>query len=370
MDPEISFELITRHLPEVHGKQILKKIIDARPLEIYWGTAPTGKIHLGYFVPALKIADFLQAGCNVTVLIADWHAYLEESKSSPKLETLEKRSIYYETMIKEMLKILNVDISRIKFVRGTSFQFEKAYTMDKDRFARMTTVKQAQHAGAEVVKQSNNPYLTCLMYPIMQALDEVHLHVDAQFGGIDQRKIFMFAREHLPKLGKQGKNPMDKGLKYHKRIHLMNEMVPGITLTKHEETKDDSDNISTKMSASNAKTKIDLLAGSKAIKKVINGAYCLEGDAEDNSLMVILEKVIFRILTHKKEKFLVHREEEYGGNIFFDDIESVKKAFSDKTLHPQDFKNGISHFLAVTLKPIRDAFSSKEMQKLVREAYK
>ena len=25
--------------------------------------------------------------------------------------------------------------------------------------------------------------------------------VDAQFGGVDQRKIFMFARDHLPKIG-------------------------------------------------------------------------------------------------------------------------------------------------------------------------
>ncbi|KAJ8972278.1 hypothetical protein NQ314_000236 [Rhamnusium bicolor] len=46
----------------------------------------------------------------------------------------------------------------------------------------------------------------------LQALDEEYLKVDAQFGGIDQRKIFTFAEKYLPQLG------------YQKRAHLMNPM--------------------------------------------------------------------------------------------------------------------------------------------------
>ncbi len=56
-------------------------------------------------------------------------------------------------------------------------------------------------AGAEVVKQVASPLMSSLLYPILQALDEEHLGVDIQFGGVDQRKIFMFAKEHLPKVG-------------------------------------------------------------------------------------------------------------------------------------------------------------------------
>ena len=52
-------ELICKNLQEVIGKDVLDKIIEKRPLKIYWGTAPTNKIHLGYFVPILKIADFI-----------------------------------------------------------------------------------------------------------------------------------------------------------------------------------------------------------------------------------------------------------------------------------------------------------------------
>jgi hypothetical protein len=44
----------------------------------------------------------------------------------------------------------------------------------------------------------------------MQCLDEQYLDVDAQFGGVDQRKIFALAKEILPKVG------------FRERAHLMN----------------------------------------------------------------------------------------------------------------------------------------------------
>jgi tyrosyl-tRNA synthetase len=87
--------------------------------------------------------------------------------------------------------------------------------MDVFRLCAMCTEHDARKAGAEVVKQSANPALSGLMYPDLQALGEVYLDVDAQFGGLDQRKIFFFTEKQLPMLG------------YHKRAHLMNPMVRG-----------------------------------------------------------------------------------------------------------------------------------------------
>lgn len=59
------YQLITRNLQETLGGEEIKKILAERDLKVYWGTAPTGKPHIGYFVPMTKIADFLQAGCQV-----------------------------------------------------------------------------------------------------------------------------------------------------------------------------------------------------------------------------------------------------------------------------------------------------------------
>lgn len=80
------------------------------------------------------------------------------------------------------------------------------------RLSSVVTEHDAKKAGAEVVKQVANPALSGLLYPGLQALDEEYLKVDAQFGGVDQRKIFTFAEKYLPTLG------------YEKRIHLMNPM--------------------------------------------------------------------------------------------------------------------------------------------------
>lgn len=62
---EVKKELITRNLQEVLGEDKLTEIIMTRDLKIYWGTATTGKPHIAYFVPMSKIADFLNAGCEV-----------------------------------------------------------------------------------------------------------------------------------------------------------------------------------------------------------------------------------------------------------------------------------------------------------------
>lgn len=57
------------------------------------------------------------------------------------------------------------------------------------RLSSVVTEHDAKKAGAEVVKQVDNATLSGLIYPLMQALDEQYLGVDAQFGGVDQRKV-------------------------------------------------------------------------------------------------------------------------------------------------------------------------------------
>ena len=56
--------------------------------------------------------------------------------------------------------------------------------MDLYRLSSLVSEHDAKRAGAEVVKQSGNAPLSGLLYPILQVLDEEHLSVDAQLGGI------------------------------------------------------------------------------------------------------------------------------------------------------------------------------------------
>lgn len=69
---DFRYHLLTRDLDEVLGGETILKILqeNERPVKCYWGTAPTGRPHVGYLVPLTKLADFLRAGVNVKVLLA------------------------------------------------------------------------------------------------------------------------------------------------------------------------------------------------------------------------------------------------------------------------------------------------------------
>ena len=158
--------LIVRNLQEVLGDDQLQKILAERDLRIYWGTATTGRPHIGYFVPMAKIADFLHAGCEVTILFADLHAFLDNMKAP--WELLAHRTVYYEHVIKSLLKSIGVPLEKLRFVRGTDFQLSREYTLDVYRLSSVVTEHDAKKAGAEVVKQVATPLLSGLLYPGLQ----------------------------------------------------------------------------------------------------------------------------------------------------------------------------------------------------------
>ena len=337
------FNLISDNLQEIIGKDKMLQILDKRELKLYWGTATTGRPHLGYFVPIMKLADFLNAGCSVTILFADLHAFLDNLKST--WDQLEYRVLYYEKVIKAMLKSRNVDLSKLKFIRGTTFQLSENYTLDMYKLSSLVTEKQAKKAGAEVVKQVKSAPLSGLLYPGLQALDEEYLDVDAQFGGVDQRKIFVYAEEFLPKLG------------YKKRIHLMNPMVPGF----QNPSKDGS-----KMSSS-SNQKIDLLDNPKTVRKKVNKAWCEEGIVEGNGLLAFCKIVIFKMLNGKP--FIIKRPEKYGGDISYLTYEKLESDFKTKSLWPGDLKSGVSDSINEMLEPIRKELSTDEVKNILNKGY-
>ena len=340
MKPQQKYDLITKNLQEVVGEEELKKILSKRNLKVYMGTAPTGNPHLGHFVTMFKLADFLQAGCEVTFLFADLHAYLDNMKSSWKL--LDKRMKYYEMVIKSMLKTIGVPLTKLKFVKGSEYQLKKEYTLDMYKMSALVSTRDTQKAGADVVKQTKTPKMSGLLYPILQSLDEEYLDVDAQFGGMDQRKIFMFAGENLPKIG------------YKKRIHLMSYLIPGLSKEG-------------KMSSSDPNSKIELDDDAKTIKKKISKAFCTDGVVQGNGLLAILEFIIFPKLEKDGGKFVINRPEQYGGKIVYSSYKDVEGDFIDNKLSSIDLKQGVGVEVANFLKPLKKILDNNK--KLEKQAY-
>ena len=349
------YNLIIKNLQEtIIDENIVKKILAVRPLKVYWGTSPTSTPSIAYFVPMMKIRDLVMAGCEVTILIADLHAVLDNLKST--FEQVEYRSQYYIAVIKAMLISLNIDINKIKFIKGSEYQLSKEYTMDMYKAHTLITVNEAKHAGAEVVKQNEHPKMAGLMYPTLQALDEQYLGVDIELSGLDQRKLFGHALNIMPKLG------------YKKRMYLMTNMISGLRTLK-QELKENQNIQDKKMSSSNKDSKIDLLDSKNQLKIKINKAYCLPGDITDNCLIEMLENLVYPILNIKGLQFVIERKEEYGGNITYVNSEDIKNDFKTSKLHPMDLKQGMINNIDLILDPIRKTFDTPEMKKLIKQAY-
>lgn len=328
MDKNAKFELVVKGLQEVDGAERIKNILDKRNLRIYWGTATTGKPHIAYFIPLIKLRDFISADCEVTILLADIHAFLDNLKAP--VDKINARVVYYQTLITAMLDFLGVDTSKVRFIKGSDFQLDKDYTFDLYKLSSFTTVHDAIKAGSQVVKQSESPLLSSVLYPNMQCLDEEYLKVDAQFGGVDQRKIFMHANKYLPKLG------------YEKRIHLMNIMLPGLNCEK--------------MSSSDEFSKIDLLDTKEAIAKKIKKCFCEEGNTS-NGILGLYKFIIFNIIPN---------EITISGKKY-ENYESLEADFAAKLIHPADLKESASIHLDRCVSPVRSVMMEK--QDIIKAAY-
>lgn len=335
--PEERFELIKRNTKEIIGEDELKELVAKnKEISVYWGTMPTGSISIAYFFPMMKVADFLKAGMKVKILLADLHAALD----GVSWKVLEKRYNYYKKAIVIILETIGVDLKKLEFVKGSDIQLKEKYFHDLLKLSTITTINEAKHSAAEVVKFGDSPKLSGVIYPLMQALDEEYLKVDAQFGGMDQRKIMVYAREYLPKIG------------YKSRIELINPIIRGL--------------VGEKMSSSIANSKIDLLDDEETVKKKINKADCVEGNP-NNGIIAISQYLFFVMKKDKNEKFLIERPKKFGGDIEYSKYEEMEKDFIEKKLHPMDLKNAVAREINILLKNFRKDKEVHELHKLAYE---
>ena len=337
MNVDEKFALVKRNTEEIITEKELEDLLEQKEKPVlYWGTAPTGKPSIAYLFPALKISDFLKAGFHVKILLADLHAALD----NVPWNILEKRYEYYAKIIPLIIKSMSGDVKELEIVKGSEMELKPEYMYDVLQMSSNISVHDATKAASDVVKMGNNPKLSGIIYPIMQAVDEQYLEVDCQLGGTDQRKIMVLARENLPKIG------------YKSRIEIMNPLIPGL--------------VGKKMSSSDPKSKIDFLDDEKTIIQKVNDADCIAGDP-NNGVMAFLKYVIMTIKSDKKENFVIQRDKKFGGDISYSNYEEVEKDFVNKKLHPLDLKNSVAKEIVEILKPIQK--ERKELEKLQKEAY-
>jgi tyrosyl-tRNA synthetase len=323
-----AYELITRNAEEVVTDEEVRDLAESpEGKRVYVGYEPSGVLHIGHMLAANKLIDLQDAGMEVVVLLADVHAYLNDKGTFEEIEeTAEK-------MRKQFLAY-GLDEDQTEFVYGSEFQLDDDYALDLHKLELDTTLNRAQRAMAEI-QGGETAKVSHVVYPLMQALDIEYLDLDLAVGGLDQRKVHMLMREELPEIG------------YDARPVLHTPIIADLGTGEG------------KMSSSSGVT-ISMEDSTEEIEEKVNSAFCPptrepEGDLENPVLEIFQYHVFPRF-----ETVVVERPDEYGGNLEYDDYETLADDVESGELHPADAKSALATHLDELVAPGREKLGELE----------
>ncbi len=361
MTADEKFNLITRNLEETLTSEELKSLLESgTPLKHYIGYEVSGKLHIGQGLFVMqKIKDLQEAGGETTILIADWHTWLNK-KLDGKLETATRLGKeYLIEAFKAGALCVDADPEKINFVIGSEFYAEKGldYWGTVIKVAKATTLSRMIRSTTIMGrKETEVTDSAMLIYPAMQSADIFTMGVNIAHAGTDQRNVHVVAREAAGELGLQ------KPVAIH--AHLLQGLLQPVLTTDPETGKQVMDMEAAKMSKSKPDSGIYLDDSPEEIKRKINQAYAPEGVVEFNPILDWLKYLIFY---ETDVTFTVKRDEKWGGDLTYSSYEQLEKDYAGKELHPQDLKNAVAEWLIAKLEPARKYFEDPKRKAALEE---
>ncbi|RNJ75014.1 MAG: tyrosine--tRNA ligase [Nitrosopumilus sp. B06] len=293
----------------------------------YIGLEISGFLHLGSLISTgFKINDFVSAGIDCTVFLADWHTLINDKLGGDR-DVISKVSEYYRDAFRLVCPDAHIVMGSDLYRENPGYWSEFVGITRHMSLAR--TMRTLTIMGRS--EDDEKIGLAKLLYPPMQAADIHALDVDIVHAGMDQRKIHMLAREVFPKMG--WKVP----------VAVHHKLLPGLC-------KPAADSQPGKMSKSDSNSGIFVHDTDDMIRKKISKAWCEEGIILDNPVLEIARAVIF----HGSKSMNVERPEKFGGNVSYPDYTHLEEDYAQKKLHPGDLKRAVGDCLVSIIAPIRD----------------
>ncbi|WP_439026468.1 tyrosine--tRNA ligase [Haloarchaeobius sp. DT45] len=313
-----TYELITRNTEEVITEEEVRELADdPTGKRVYVGYEPSGVLHVGHLLTANKLIDLQDAGFEVVILLADVHAYLNGKGTFDEIRDTAEQ-------MRAQFLAYGLDEARTEFVYGSEFQLDEDYVLDLHELELSTSLNRAQRAMAEL-QSGETAKVSHVVYPLMQALDIEYLDLDLAIGGLDQRKVHMLHREEMATLDYESRPCL--------HTPILADLTTGVG----------------KMSSSKGVT-ISMEDSSEDLKEKVTSAFCPptadpEPDDDGNERHnPVLELFRFHVFP-RFESVTVERPEKYGGNLTYDDYESLEADLVSGELHPQDAKNTLAEYL-------------------------
>lgn len=354
-------DLIKEVAAEIVGEEELKALLEsAEPLFTYDGFEPSGQMHIAQgIMRAINTNKMIKAGFTFRMWVADWFGYLN-NKMGGDLEKIQKVGKYFI----EIWKASGMDLDHTEFLWTSDFMGDRGYWETVMRIAKSTSLQRILRT-TEIMGRTEKDVLSAaqILYPAMQAADIFYvMHAQVTQLGMDQRKVNMLAREIGPEVG------------FWKPIVVSSRMLRG--LGKPSDATDPVEKaLAAKMSKSIPDSAIFMTDSLEDIKRKIQKAYCPEGDVIDNPILEYCKYLIFESHHLKlanpildEGKFVVEREERFGGNVVYNNYEELEADFAAKNLFPLDLKSAVVKYLDRMLQPVRDHFENNaEAKQLLAE---
>jgi len=307
-------------------------------IRAYIGLEPSGKAHLGWVILAETIRNMLSEGVNVLILLADWHAWVND-KFGRDMEKIGIAGEYMSEVFRVLLDFPEEGDGRgqLRFISASEVMDSGLYWERVLRCSKGMSLNRARRTFSIMGRSedSSDDDLAAFFYPPMQAADIFELDVDIAFGGMDQRKAHMYMREVADRNG------------WTKATCIHTPMLSGLK----GKAAGRMDSFDHKMSKSDPNNAIFVHDTPKKIEKKFRKAF-LEVGNSDSPVYEIAEHIV---LPYKGE-LRVEPKPEFGEPSTWTDLGSFIAAVGSGDVHPFDAKMAVARGLAEVLSPVVEHF--------------
>ena len=319
---------------EVITEEELRNLLETNPHpKAYDGFEPSGIPHIATGLMRAEYGkDLMDAGIDFIVLIADWHAYLN-NKLGGDLERIQEAGRFF-------IKVWELLGWKPRIVWASDLIKDPTYWETLMAISKVLTLHRIRRAAPIMGrKEAEMQHASFLLYPLLQATDIRMLDVDITQLGMDQRRVNVMYREVAEKMG------------WKKPVLIHHHLLMGLQAGKRMDYTKEEDQLEFKMSKSKPETSIYVIDSPEEIRRKMRNAYCPAKVVENNPVIDIVKNIVLR---REGMEFTVERPEKYGGPITYTSFQELLKDFKEGKLHPLDLKNAVAEYLIEKLEPVRN----------------
>lgn len=321
-------DILTRNMEEVITREEAQAALEAGGKKGYMGFEPSGLPHLGTgLLWPNKLNDLVDVGIETTVLMADWHAKVND-KLGGDLEKIRRSG----RIMMEAMKAVGIS-ERVKFVWTSDVVSDPDYwatLLDVAKASNLPRIRRALPIMGRSEEDAEKDF-SKYIYPLMQVTDIFYMDFDFALGAMDQRHAHMLARDVADRMGRK------------KVISMHGSLLGSLTGSGRMDS-------FKKMSKSDPASAIFLFDTTEQIKSKMKKAYCPMKEVEGNPVLDIVHHII---MPYYRNEFVIERPPSKGGPVTPSGFEELSTMYSNGEIHPLDLKSAVVKAVDEMIGPAR-----------------